>query len=128
MSSTTAPAVLQPTAPAVAAPPRCRSCGAGLTRTFLDLGHTPLANSYLSTAALERPEATYPLHARVCDGCLLVQVEAVVPAEEIFSDYAYFSSYSSSWLAHAARYADHVTSWLGLGADSLVVEIASNDG
>ena len=134
MSSTTSQAVLQPTAPAapplhtIAAPPRCRSCDAGLSRTFVDLGHTPLANSYLSAADLERPEPTYPLHARVCDGCLLVQLDAVVAAEEIFSDYAYFSSYSSSWLAHAARYVDDVTDWLGLGTDSFVVEIASNDG
>ena len=110
------------------APPRCRSCGAGLTRTFVDLGHTPLANSYLIENDADRAEPTYPLHARVCDTCLLVQVEDVVPAEAIFSDYAYFSSYSTSWLTHAAAFAADMTEWLDLGPRSFVVEVASNDG
>ncbi|MCF4167502.1 class I SAM-dependent methyltransferase [Zavarzinia compransoris] len=111
------------------ATPDCRFCGAPLTRTFLDLGDTPLANSYVTAAdvAAGRDRA-YPLHARVCDSCLLVQVDEVVPAEDIFSDYAYFSSYSAGWVAHARRYADAMTERFGLGPDSLVVEVASNDG
>ena len=93
-----------------AAPPTCRSCGAALTRTVLDLGHQPLANSYLTPEQLAAGnEPVYPLHVRVCDECLLVQVDDVVPAEEIFSDYAYFSSYSDSWVEHARRYADLAT-------------------
>jgi len=116
-------------APAPAAAPRCRSCGAALTRTVLDLGEQPLANSYLTAEQLAAGnEPAYPLHVRVCDDCLLVQVDDVVPAEEIFSDYAYFSSYSDSWVEHARRYAHFAAERLGLGAGSLVVEVASNDG
>ena len=107
----------------------CRSCGATLTRTFLDLGSQPLANSYLTREELEAgSEPRYPLHARVCSECLLVQVEQAVPPEEIFSDYAYFSSYSESWLEHAARFAKEAIEQLGLGPDTLVLEVASNDG
>jgi SAM-dependent methyltransferase len=117
------------TASAPGTAPHCRSCGAELTRTVLDLGLQPLANSYLTPEQLAAGnEPVYPLHVRVCDGCLLVQVEDVVPAEEIFSDYAYFSSYSDSWVEHARRYANFAADRLGLGPDSLVVEIASNDG
>lgn len=109
--------------------PTCRFCAAPLTRTFLDLGETPLANSYVTAeqvaAGLDR---VYLLHARVCDACLLVQVDEVVPAEDIFSDYAYFSSYSPGWIAHAKRYAEAMTRRFGLGPQSLVVEVASNDG
>ena len=109
--------------------PVCRSCGAPLTHTFLDLGTQPLANSYLTREELEAgSESRYPLHARVCSECLLVQVEQAVPPEEIFSDYAYFSSYSESWLEHAARFADDAIEHLRLGPDSLVLEVASNDG
>jgi SAM-dependent methyltransferase len=109
--------------------PACRSCDAPLTRTFLDLGNQPLANSYLTTEQLAAgDDAVYPLHARVCDSCRLVQIEAVVTPEAIFSDYAYFSSYSDSWVAHAQRYAADAIARLGLGPGSLVVEIASNDG
>jgi SAM-dependent methyltransferase len=109
--------------------PACHSCGFELRHTFLDLGEQPLANSYLTAEQLDAgDERAYPLHARVCGACLLVQVDAVVPAEDIFSDYAYFSSYSDSWLAHCAVYADAVTERLSLGPDSRVVEIASNDG
>ncbi|MGE0254414.1 MAG: methyltransferase domain-containing protein [Alphaproteobacteria bacterium] len=107
--------------------PTCRFCGAALTRTFVDLGETPLANSYRDPADT-RAEARYPLHARVCDGCFLVQVDAAVPAEAIFSDYAYFSSYARSWVEHARRYAVAARKRLGLGPDSLVIEVASNDG
>jgi SAM-dependent methyltransferase len=107
---------------------RCRACGAPLTRTFVDLGATPLANSYLEPADADRMEPYYPLHARVCGSCLLVQLPAVQPAEAIFSDYAYFSSYSDSWVEHARRYVEAIVPALGLGPDSLVVEVASNDG
>ncbi|WP_334130213.1 class I SAM-dependent methyltransferase [Sneathiella sp.] len=107
---------------------RCRFCETPLTHTFVNLGRTPLANSYLRSEAEMARERSYPLHARVCSNCFLVQVEDVVPAEEIFSDYAYFSSYSSSWVAHARRYAEKMTAELGLGSASLVAEIASNDG
>jgi SAM-dependent methyltransferase len=109
--------------------PSCRSCGSELRHTFLDLGLQPLANSYLTRDEVERgDERRYPLHARVCSGCLLVQVEEVVPPEQIFSDYAYFSSYSDSWLAHAARFAEFARDRLQLGPASRVVEVASNDG
>ena len=108
--------------------PSCRCCGAAVTRTFVDLGVMPLANSYLTAGQLDEIEPRYPLHARVCDRCLLVQIEAVVPAERIFCDYAYFSSYSTTWVEHARRFADDSSVRLGLDADSLVVELASNDG
>ena len=78
---------------------RCRACRAPLTRTFVDLGSTPLANAFLSPDHLSRPEPSYPLHAFVCDRCFLVQVDQVVPPEVLFTDYAYFSSYSDSWVA-----------------------------
>ncbi len=106
----------------------CRFCKAALTHTFVDLGRTPLANSYLPEAALGEAEPSYPLHARVCDRCLLVQVEDVVPAEDIFSDYAYFSSYAASWVAHAKAYAAAMIGRFGLDAGSQVIEVASNDG
>ncbi len=108
--------------------PLCHFCGAGLTDTFVDLGRMALANSYRSEADLAKPEPEYPLHARVCRSCLLVQVESVVPAEEIFSDYAYFSSYSESWVAHARAYAQTTARRFNLGPESLVAEVASNDG
>ena len=106
----------------------CRLCDAQLTETFVDLGMSPLCESYVSSEHLDSPEIFYPLHVRVCSVCLLVQLPAFVPGEEIFSDYAYFSSYSDSWVAHTKRYADHMTERLGLGPDSLVTEVASNDG
>jgi SAM-dependent methyltransferase len=106
----------------------CRLCGAPLTHSFVDLGAMPLANSYLTEGELDRPQPAYPLHARVCDSCRLVQVEDAVPPDAIFSDYAYFSSYAQSWVAHAKRYAQDMIPRFGLGADSLVVEVASNDG
>jgi SAM-dependent methyltransferase len=106
----------------------CRSCAAPLTRSFVDLGRTPLANSYVPPHAAATPDPTFPLHARVCDSCLLVQVEAVTPPETIFGEYAYFSSYSSSWVAHAGRFAAMATRRFGLAAASQVIEVASNDG
>lgn len=106
----------------------CRSCGAPLQRTFIDLGGTPLANSYVRPEDADRPDAVYPLHARVCDSCFLVQVDDVVPPEEIFSEYAYFSSYAASWVEHARRYAEGMIARFGLSPSSKVLEIASNDG
>jgi SAM-dependent methyltransferase len=114
----------------VTAAPDCRSCGARLRLTFVDLGKQPLSNGFLTREQLEvGDEPRYPLHARVCDRCLLVQVDEVVPADAIFSDnYAYFSSYSQSWLEHAARYAESATERVGLDSSSQVIEVASNDG
>ncbi|MGN6679698.1 MAG: methyltransferase domain-containing protein [Streptosporangiaceae bacterium] len=106
----------------------CRLCGSNLTQTFVDLGMSPLCESYVPANKLDQPEAFYPLHVRICDSCLLVQLPAYVPGEEIFSDYAYFSSYSDSWVAHAKRYAEDMIPRLGLTAGSLVTEVASNDG
>jgi SAM-dependent methyltransferase len=109
--------------------PACRLCGQGLRRTFVDLGMSPLCESFLGPEELNRMEPFYPLHVRICEGCLLVQLETYVPAEEIFGgDYAYFSAYSDSWVEHARVYAERMTDRLGLSEDSLVVELASNDG
>ncbi len=107
---------------------KCRLCGSPLTRTFVDIGMSPLCESYVPEEKLDDAEAFYPLHVRLCDDCLLVQLPAYVAGEDIFSDYAYFSSYSDSWVAHAKRYAEAMTERLGLTADSLVTEVASNDG
>jgi SAM-dependent methyltransferase len=107
---------------------RCRLCQSDITETFVDLGMSPLCESYLPAERLDAVESFYPLHVRICSNCLLVQLSAYVSGEDIFSDYAYFSSYSTSWVAHAKRYADAMTERLGLGPDSLVVEVASNDG
>ncbi|MFS8497038.1 MAG: class I SAM-dependent methyltransferase [Micromonosporaceae bacterium] len=107
---------------------RCRLCGRELTETFVDLGMSPLCETYLSADQLDQPETFYPLHVRICSSCLLVQLPAYVPGEQIFSDYAYFSSYSDSWVAHARRYAESMIERLRLGPDSLVTEVASNDG
>jgi SAM-dependent methyltransferase len=109
-------------------PPHCRFCGEALTRSFADLGETPLANSYLEPGADLAAEQRYPLHARICENCLLVQVEDVVPAEAIFSDYAYFSSYAESWVTHARNYAEMAIARFDLSASSQVIEVASNDG
>jgi hypothetical protein len=109
--------------------PTCRLCGNTLTRSFVDLGRTPLANAFVTAEqAAAGVDRAYPLHARVCDGCLLVQVEEVVPADTIFSDYPYFSSFSSTWVEHARRYASAMIERFALNANSLAMEIASNDG
>lgn len=108
--------------------PRCRFCAAPLDLTLVDLGSTPLSNAYVEPDRQDLPDPSYPLHARVCGACFLVQVDDVVPASEIFSDYAYFSSYSDSWVAHAKAYVERMIARCGLGATSRVVEIASNDG
>jgi hypothetical protein len=107
---------------------RCRLCGRELTRTFVDLGMSPPCESFLPADRLDLPETFYPLHVRICDGCLLVQLPGYLPAEDIFSEYAYFSSFSTSWVEHARRYVEKITARLGLGEDSLVAEVASNDG
>ncbi|MEW5729778.1 MAG: class I SAM-dependent methyltransferase [Pseudomonadota bacterium] len=107
--------------------PCCRFCGQPLTQTFVDLGETPLANSYLDPKS-DKPEPRFPLHARVCGSCRLVQVDDVATPEEIFRHYAYFSSYSASWVEHARRFTETMTARFGLGKDSQVVEVASNDG
>jgi C-methyltransferase C-terminal domain/Putative zinc binding domain/Methyltransferase domain len=106
----------------------CRLCGAPITRTFVDIGMSPLCESYVPEDRLDEAEAFYPLHVRLCEKCLLVQLPAYVPGEDIFSDYAYFSSYSDSWVAHAKRYATSMIEGLKLTSDSLVTEVASNDG
>lgn len=107
---------------------RCRLCGAGLTHSFVDLGMSPLCESFLDRDSLDSMEAFYPLRVMVCDRCFLVQLREYVSPVEIFTEYAYFSSYSSSWVAHAKDYCEKMTERLGLGAESLVVELASNDG
>lgn len=107
----------------------CRHCGNVLSHVFLDLGFAPPSNAYLSAADLTRPETHFPLKLFVCDGCWLVQTEDHTRADELFrSDYAYFSSTSTGWLAHAKLYSEEMTRRLGLGPSSHVIEVASNDG
>ena len=106
----------------------CRHCGAPLELTVVDLGKSPLCQTVLTTEQLEQAEAFYPLHARACRECWLVQIAEFVPPEDIFLEYAYFSAYSDSWVEHARLYAEQMIGRLDLGADSLVVEVASNDG
>jgi hypothetical protein len=108
---------------------KCRHCQTTLAHTFVDLGFAPPSNAYLVEADLARAEKHYPLRVLVCDRCWLVQTEDHAAADELFnSDYAYFSSTSSTWLAHAKQYCDDITERLSLGEDSFVVEVASNDG
>jgi len=106
----------------------CRFCGACLERTFVDLGMSPLCETYPSAADLNRGEVYYPLHVYVCEQCWLVQLEEYECAEKIFSDYAYFASFSDSWLRHCEKYCNEMQARLGLDAQSFVVEVASNDG
>jgi len=106
----------------------CRSCDTPLTHSFVDLGMSPLCESYLRADQLNAMEPFYPLHAWVCDRCWLVQLQAFVSGEAIFSDYAYFSSYSDSWVRHAAQYVEAMLARFGLGPQSQVFEVASNDG
>ena len=107
---------------------KCRHCQETLRHTVVDLGMSPLCESFVSPNNLNSMEPFYPLHVRICSNCFLVQLQEYVSPQDIFSEYAYFSSYSSSWVAHAKRYCDAITERLKLGGDSLVVEIASNDG
>lgn len=107
----------------------CRVCGAPLTTTFVDLGSAPPCEAILDAEAVTKGETAYPLHVRVCDACLLVQLPEVLPADEIFTDdYPYFSSFSTSWIEHARRYVEMMRERLNLTRDSFVVEVASNDG
>jgi SAM-dependent methyltransferase len=106
----------------------CRFCAAALSTTFVDLGVSPLSNSFLQADQLDGMEAFYPLHAYVCNTCLLVQLQAFETPSAIFEDYAYFSSYSESWLRHAETYAAAMTERFRLTARSQIVELASNDG
>ena len=106
----------------------CRHCGTPLDHSFCDLGMSPLANSYIEPDAASNMERFYPLHAFVCSKCLLVQLQEFESPQQIFGDYAYFSSYSESWLAHARAYVENVTARFGLSRASQVIEIASNDG
>ena len=106
----------------------CRFCSEPLRHTFVDLGMSPLCESFVTADQLNQMEPFYPLHAYVCERCFLVQVEEYVKPEGIFTEYAYFSSYSDSWLAHARAYVDMIAVRLGLTAASRVVEVGSNDG
>ncbi len=106
----------------------CRHCGTSLHHTFCDLGESPLSNGYLKKEDLSRSEPVFPLHVYVCDVCFLVQLPEFQSPEKIFSDYAYFSSYSESWLDHARRYVDAMIGRFDLNEKNQVVEIASNDG
>lgn len=107
---------------------QCRFCGKAVNAVFADLGVSPLANSYLTAEQCNGMEPFYPLRALVCEHCYLVQLEEYESPQSIFSDYAYFSSYSTSWLDHSRRYVGAVVERLGLGPESHVVEVASNDG
>jgi SAM-dependent methyltransferase len=106
----------------------CRFCGAALSFTVIDLGMSPLCESFVLPEQADEMEPFFPLHVRACETCLLVQLPAYVSPEVIFREYAYFSSYSDSWLEHARRYAQEVTQRFGLGSSSFIVEVASNDG
>jgi len=106
----------------------CRFCGAELNRTFIDLGMSPLCETYPSLRDIERGEVYYPLHVQLCERCLLVQLGEYQPRENIFTEYPYFSSYSDSWLKHAESYCERLTAELGLTPQSFVIEVASNDG
>lgn len=108
--------------------PVCRFCGKELRHTFVDLGMSPLCESYLSVDQLNHMEPFYPLHVWVCDACFLVQLEEYVSVENIFTEYAYYSSFSTSWLDHARRYTQAMIERFKLGKDQFVVEVASNDG
>ncbi|MBE0533121.1 MAG: class I SAM-dependent methyltransferase [Rhodospirillales bacterium] len=113
-------------APAVAG--HCRLCGEALSESFVDLGMSPLCESYRTAEQLDQMEPFYPLHALVCGSCFLVQLKEYVSPGDIFGEYAYFSSYSTSWVAHARAYCHMIKARLGLGPRSFVVELASNDG
>ncbi|MEO8472491.1 MAG: class I SAM-dependent methyltransferase [Chryseolinea sp.] len=109
-------------------PGKCRFCQSPLEQTFVDLGMSPLCQDHVKPEELNRMEPFYPLHAYVCSSCYLVQLEEFVAPSEIFHDYAYFSSYSDSWLRHVKNYSDQITQRFAIGAENLVAELASNDG
>ncbi len=107
---------------------KCRFCGSTLKHTFIDLGMSPLCESYLTEDELNKMEPFYPLHLYVCQNCFLVQIQEYVNPENIFSEYAYFSSYSQSWLEHAKKYCEKMIEKFTFNENSFVVELASNDG
>ncbi|MBP7309227.1 MAG: SAM-dependent methyltransferase, partial [Polaromonas sp.] len=108
---------------------KCRHCHAPVTLPFVDLGSSPPSNAYLTPAQMQAPETVYPLRVLVCEQCWLVQTEDFAGFDDMFSaEYAYFSSFSSSWMQHATAYSDAMTKRFGLNANSCVVEVASNDG
>ncbi|BDB44720.1 MULTISPECIES: class I SAM-dependent methyltransferase [Mycobacterium] len=107
---------------------KCRLCDSDRMLSVLDLGATPPCEKILSAAELDLPEPTYPLHLRLCEDCLLLQIPALITPEETFTEYAYYSSYSDSWVQHAGTFVAQAVERLGLGPDSFVVEAASNDG
>ncbi|MBJ8343985.1 class I SAM-dependent methyltransferase [Antrihabitans sp. YC2-6] len=107
---------------------RCRLCDSERLLSVLDLGATPPCEKFLEAGELDLPEPTYPLHLRLCEDCLLLQIPALITPEETFTEYAYFSSYSDSWVRHAKDFVDQATARLGLDSESFVVEVASNDG
>ncbi|MEO4001486.1 class I SAM-dependent methyltransferase [Mesorhizobium sp. CAU 1732] len=106
----------------------CRLCASPLTHTFVDLGMSPPCEDFRTPQQLDMPEVYYPLHALVCETCFLVQLKEYVSPDSIFTEYAYFSSYSTSWVAHAKAYCEAITKRLGISSDSLAIELASNDG
>lgn len=107
---------------------RCRLCDSDRLRSILDLGATPPCEKFLTESELDQPESTYPLHLRLCEDCLLLQIPALITPEDTFTEYAYFSSFSDSWVQHAKTFVTDTIRRLGLGPDSMVVEVASNDG
>jgi SAM-dependent methyltransferase len=109
-------------------PMQCRVCESDRLLSVLDLGATPPCEKFLGAEALDLVEPTYPLHLRVCENCLLLQIPALITPEETFTEYAYFSSFSDSWVAHAGEFVTDAVDRLGLSANSFVVEVASNDG
>src|ERR1700694_6020684 len=107
---------------------RCRLCDSDRLLSVLDLGATPPCETFLTVDELDLPEPTFPLHLRLCVDCLLLQIPALITPEDTFTEYAYFSSYSDSWVKHAKGFVDAAADRLALGRDSLVVKVASNDG
>jgi hypothetical protein len=114
--------------PATRKHPACRFCRGALRHTFVDLGMSPLCESYVRSDQLDQMESFYPLHVFVCSECFLVQLQEYVSVEDIFTEYAYFSSYSDAWLEHATRFTELMIERFALTQDSCVVELASNDG
>lgn len=131
MSAGSASLVVQPsdTAPAAHTSGACRLCGAGLKHTLVDLGKSPLCETFLSEQQIDQMEPFFPLHVLICDNCWLAQLKEYVAADGIFTDqYPYYSSYSTSWVAHAKAYCEMIAKRRSLAADAFVVELASNDG
>jgi hypothetical protein len=107
---------------------KCRLCNSNRLTSILDLGATPPCERFLTSDELDSPECTYPLHLRLCEDCLLLQIPALITPEDTFTEYAYFSSYSQSWVEHAGRFVHDALESGRLSIDSKIVEVASNDG